>query len=133
MYPSSLIRRRYCAAALLVATLAGAGCQAWHTEGVRPDSLLAARHLRGLRVTRTNGSRMVLESPIVRADTLSGLVSRDGGQQQVQIPLADVQRVETLRLSGGRTAGLLGGLALGVVATYAIAIAIACSNGACSN
>src|SRR5690348_4513625 len=58
-------------------------------RGRRPDSLLATRHPRGLRVTRTNGTPMVLESPVVRADTLSGLVSRDGGQQQVQIPLAD--------------------------------------------
>jgi hypothetical protein len=133
MYPSCQQLRRRCAAALLVITLSNAACAAWHVEGVPPDSVLPTRHPRAIRVTRADSSRIVLWEPLLRADTLYGLASGNrGDQQQVQVPVADVRQLETLGFSPGRTVGLFAGLAGVVLATIAIAFAIACRGGACS-
>lgn len=130
MYPSSRIARRAWAALLLV-TASGVGCQTWHVQGIAPESLLATQP-RTIRVTRRDGSRAVLEDPVLRSDTVSGLVAdRREGQQQVSIPIADVQLVETPRFSVERTVGLFAGLGALVLATVAIAFAIACSGGQC--
>ena len=134
MFPSSSVARRgrVWAAMLVVMTVCGTGCQAWHLEGVAPESLLTTRP-RTIRVTRTDGSRVVLEDPVLRNDTVSGLVAdKREGQQQVSIPIADVQQVETPRFDVARTFGLFAGLGVLVVATIAIAFAIACSGGACA-
>jgi len=134
MYPSSSVARRgrSWAAMLLVMTVSGAGCQAWHLEGVAPESLLTTGP-RAIRVTRTDGSRAVLEEPVLRNDTMSGLVAdKREGQQQVSIPIADVQQVETPRFDVARTFGLFAGLGVLVLATIAITFAIACSGGACA-
>ena len=134
MYPSSSVARRgrSWAAMLLVMTVCGTGCQAWHLEGVAPESLLATRP-GAIRVTRTDGSRVVLEEPVLRNDTVSGLVAdKREGQQQVSIPMADVQQVETPRFDVARTFGLFAGLGVLVLATIAITFAIACSGGACA-
>jgi hypothetical protein len=113
-------------------TLSGVGCQTWHVQGIAPESLLATQP-RTIRVTRTDGSRVVLEGPVLRSDSMSGLVAdKREGQQQVSIPIADVQQVETPRFDVARTFGLFAGLGVLVVATIAIAFAIACSGGACA-
>ena len=131
MYPSSSVARRLCAAVLLVMTVSGAGCQAWHIEGTSPDSLLATRPGE-VRVTYQDGSRVVLADPVLRGDSLFGLVTDTReGEQRVGMRIADIQQVETLRFSAGRTVGLFAGLAALVVATLAVAFVIGCSGGAC--
>jgi len=75
----------------------------------------------------------MLEYPVLRSDTVSGLVAdKREGQQHVSIPLADVQQVETARFDVARTFGLFAGLGVLVLATIAITFAIACSGGACA-
>ena len=131
MYQWSRIARRGWAALLLVITVSGVGCQAWHVQDIAPESLLATQP-RIIRVTRTDGSRVLLEDPVLRSDTVSGLVAdRREGQQQVSIPIADVRQVETPRFSVERTVGLFAGLGALVLATIAITFAIACSGGQC--
>lgn len=132
MYPSFFVARRGWAAILLVMTVSGVGCTAWHLEGVAPESLFTTRP-RAIRVTRPDGSRVVLEAPVLRSDTVSGLVAdKREGQQQVSIPIADVQQIETPRFDVARTFGLFAGLGALVLATIAITFAIACSGGACA-
>ena len=98
-----------------------------------PGAGLGRNRPRAIRVTRTDGSRVVLEDPVLRSDTVSGLVAdKREGQQQVSIPVADVQQVETPRFDVARTFGLFAGLGVLVLATIAIAFAIACSRGACA-
>ncbi|HYL54979.1 MAG TPA: hypothetical protein VEU73_05330 [Gemmatimonadales bacterium] len=131
MYPSRSVARRGWAAVLLVMTVSGVGCQAWHVQRIAPESLLATQP-RTILVTRTDGSRVVLEGPVLRSDTMSGLVAdKREGQQQVSIPIADIQQVATPRFSVERTFGLFAGLGVLVLATIAITFAIACSGGQC--
>ena len=131
MYLSSRIAHRGWAALLLVVTASGIGCQTWHVQGIAPESLLATQP-RTIRVTRTDGSRVVVEDPVLRSDTVSGLIAdRREGEQQVAIPITEVQQVEIPRFSVERTVGLFAGLGALVLATIAITFAIACSRGQC--
>ena len=126
MYPSSYPYCRRRAATLLAMILYGTACQAWHTERVAPEPLLATRQPAKVRVTRTDGSRIVLEHPVLRGDTLSGTGPGPNGQQDVRIPLTGVRDVATLRFSAGRTIGLVVGVAIPVAV---LAAYISCNQG----
>ncbi len=128
MRPSSYTVRRRRTVTLLLMLLYGTACQAWHVQPVAPESLLAPRRPATLRVTRTDGSHLVLEHAIVRAGTLLGTVSAHGLQQEIRIPLTDVRQVETRGFSAGRTVEL--GLA-GLFVALVVAVAIVCSSGVC--
>lgn len=125
---------RSCAAVLLFMNLFGTACQAWHTQRAAPESVLVARQPAKLRVTRNDGSRVVIENPVLRGDTLSGTQAPRGGQQDVRIPLTDVRQVATRGFSPGRTVGLGLGVAAGLVAAVVAAYVIGCpSDPSCSN
>jgi len=121
--------RRRCIAILLLITLHGAGCQAWHTGGVTPQAALETDQPTKVRVTRTDGRQLVLQHPVLRGDTLVG---RGEQQQELRIALTDVRHVATRRFSTGRTVGL----GLGVVGVLGgallAAFAIVCADNACN-
>ena len=110
--------------------LYGTACQAWHVERLAPESLLATRQPAKLRVTRTDGSQIVLAHPVLRQDTLSGTGPGSGQRQDLRIPLTDVQQVATRRFSAGRTVGLGLGVAASLFAALLVAVVISCSGGA---
>ena len=132
MYLSTRVLRRPCVATLLLLILTGSGCQAWRVEPVRPESLLATRNLSFVRVTRSDGSKVVLEDPALRPDTLSGIASSQGADVEMSIPLADVRQVETRHFSAGRTVGLGVGLVAAAFATILVAFITSCSGGGCN-
>ncbi len=132
MYLSSRVVRRPCAASLLVLILTSSGCQAWRVEPVRPESLLAARKQAIVRLTRSDGSRVVLEDPALRPDTITGIASSQGDDLEVSIPLADVRQVETEHFSLGRTVGLGFGLAAATFGAILAAFIASCSGGRCA-
>jgi len=130
MYSSHRQFRRCCAASLLLVSLANTGCEVWHTERVAPESVLIRRKPHFLRVTRSDGSRSVFEAPVLRADSLSALVA----DKPVAIPLNDIQRVETLHFSAGRSIGLVVGVGAATVAAVIAIFLITCpGTTACSN
>src|SRR2546422_1729439 len=73
MSANSRAVRRRCTATLLLMTLQGTACLAWHTEGVAPQVVLATQQPRALRVMRTDGRQLVLQHPVLRGDTLVGI------------------------------------------------------------
>ncbi len=89
--------RRPIAYALLLCYLAA--CTSWHVEeGVSPLQLISNQHPHVVRLTRADGSRMVLDQPrIVAGDSLAGT------------------------LSAGKTIGLFLGLSVVAVGTAVIA------------
>jgi len=130
MYPSNRQLRRSCAASLLLMSLANTSCQVWHTERIAPESVFIQRQPHFLRITRSDGSRAVLEAPVLRDDSLSALVA----DKPVAIPLSDIQRVETLHFSAGRTIGVVAGLGAATVAAIIAIFLITCpGTAACSN
>jgi hypothetical protein len=104
---------------LLATILSGTACQTWRIESLTPEAVLATHHPAQVRVTRTDGSRIVVNQPVVRVDSLSGAVPRHGKQEDIRIPLADIQQVATRRFSAGKTLGLgVGLVAGGLMAVY---------------
>ena len=118
-----------CRAAMLFIPLSTTACHEWRTENLTPTTVLATRQLVTLRVTRIDGSQVVLEHPLLQRDTLSGdtvpstrpdtSVLRD-----VHIPLTDVRQVATRDFSAGRTVGLGLGVAAGLAAAWGVFVAI---------
>jgi hypothetical protein len=121
---SSAVCRR-CIAPLLLVTLQGTACQAWHTEDVAPQTVLATHQPTQLRVTRTNGQQFVLQHPVIRGDTLEGVwqLGGYGTSTPMRVALTDVRQVATRGFSSDRTAVLV--IVLGAVVGGAVAVAYA--------
>ena len=111
------MRRRPFACTLLFCYLAA--CTSWHVENeVSPLQLISTKHPRAVRLTRSDGSRIVLQQPRIAAgDTLAGV--HNGVLSSVAV--SDVTQVATPRLSAGKTIGLFLGLSVVAVGTAVIA------------
>jgi len=94
-------------AALLLVLLAG--CHSWHTQPVAPETVLAT-HPSRIRITRTNGSRISIDRPSIRADTIVGTLHGSSYHQPVAVRLADVRDVATLRPNSLKVMLLVGTL-----------------------
>jgi hypothetical protein len=97
---------------VLTVLLACSACTVWHVQAFTPDSGTANRP-KFLRVTRADGSRLVVDHPTVRSDTLFGSIRN--GEEKIRVPLSDVRQLETGEFSSnGMIYGILivGGLAL---------------------
>ena len=100
-----------------------AACRSWRAEPLNSVAPVAVRHPSAVRLTRVDGSRVVLRYPALVADTLVG--SYDA---EARIALADIRALETRGFSGARTAALAGVVAA-VVAV--VKVHTACSGCAC--
>jgi len=92
------------------------------SEGVSPLQLISTEHPKVVRLTRADGSHMVLDQPRIAAgDSLTGIHDR----VLSSVAASDVTQVATRRVSPGKTIGLFLGLS-----TVAVGIAVlACVNG----
>lgn len=104
--------------ALLLWTTA---CSSWHVQSVSPAQLVADAHPSRVRVQRSDGSRVVLQRPVVRGDSLAG----QGAGDSVAISFTDIGAVETRRFDVAKTGGLVAVLFL----VPAIACAATCEFG----
>ena len=127
MSPHACAVRRGCTATLLLLTLQGTACQAWHTEDVAPQAVLETHQPTQLRVTRTDGQQFVLQHPVLRGDTLEGVwqLGGYGTPAPVRIMLTDVRQVATRGFSSDRTVILVACLAAVVGGAIAVIYAIA--------
>ena len=113
--------RRPIACALLLCYLTA--CTSWHVqEGVSPLQLISTDHPKVVRLTRADGSHMVLDQPRIAAgDSLTGTHNR----VMRSVAVSDVTHVATRNVSAVKTIGVFLGLA-----AVAVGIAVlACVNG----
>ncbi len=96
-----------------------AACTGWHVhEGVSPLELISTKQPHVVRLTRADGSRMVLDEPrIVAGDSLAGTHYRVASR----VALSDVTQVATPKFSAGKTIGLFLGLSAVAVGSAVIA------------
>jgi len=102
-----------------------AACTSWHTETVAPERVIAEKHPEKVRVTRLDSSRVELHAPELSGDTLIGMVystvvvdtgtasagaigalptpSTSSTEARMRIPVDDVARIQTHRVSAGKT------------------------------
>lgn len=88
--------RQSLAFTLLVSYLAG--CTSWQVGTPSPARYLEREHPRTLRITRNNGSTIVLTSTTLERDTIFGLTvagpQSEDSARHLGIPLGDVRLVE---------------------------------------
>ena len=85
-------------------------CHTWRPVQLAPTPGFQEKER--VRVVRSNGSRIELASPSIVDDSLVGQGRRP--DTRVAIPMTEVRRVETRRLSTMRTVLLVGGVAVAV-------------------
>ena len=96
--------RRTIAVVLLLLYLPA--CTSWQVGKPSPEEFLENEQPEKVRVTQTNGSRVELVAPKVRADSLVGTVKGD----TVSIALSEVQKVEVKEADSTRTGILVAGI-----------------------
>jgi hypothetical protein len=92
--------------AVLSAVVALTGCSSYRLV---PLSNIAPNDQ--VRVTVRDGHRVELQAVTVAADTLRGLRQRQGHPGSVTIAVANLTKVEVLRMDAGRSVGLVVGTA----------------------
>jgi hypothetical protein len=106
----------------LLLTFLLAGCHSWRAESVSPSRLIEAKHPGTIRITRPDGTQLLLQQPIARNDSLVGVAE---GRGQTGLHLNEVRNVETRRLNAVKTGGLVLGVAGGAVVLWGVIVAIA--------
>jgi len=124
--------RTFSSAALFVTVFIMA-CHEWRTEELTPQAVITSRQPVTLRVTRIDGSQVVLERAVLQGDTLLGdtlpYIRPDTSTlRDVRIPLSDVRQVATRSFSADRTVGLGLGIAAGLAAAWGVFLAIFLAN-----
>jgi len=116
--------RRPIACTLLLCYLPA--CTSWHVEkGVSPQQVISAEHPSAVRVTRADGSHIVLHQPRIAAgDSLAGVL--DGTPSSVAV--SDVTQVAVRKVSAGKTIGLAAGAAVGAGIVAVIVYLATCGN-----
>ena len=106
--------RRYRPVALVLMVLHLSACLSWQPTTVSPPQLIEGEEPSQVRITRTDGERVTIHSPQVRADSIVG----DGGT----VAVSSIQRVEVRRFSGVRTVILGLGVVLAPVVFYGLVV-----------
>ena len=114
------VHRIFCVT-LLVSSMA---CRTWRTQSAPTEVTVADAGSGPIRVVRKDHSVIELRQASIAGDSLVGYAG-DREKVRVAMPLSDVSTVSTREVSGGRTAGLAGGVLLGLVALTGILAAIA--------
>jgi hypothetical protein len=91
--------------------LAFNACHVWRPESVHPTSSFAADTR--VRVTRNDGTALVLSSTRIANDSVIG--AWPGSWTRVAVPVSDVKRLETYRVSADRTTIVVIGVAAAAI------------------
>ena len=129
---------RWTAFLLLVCYLPA--CSSWQVRG-EPVPLIVADHPAEIQVTLDDGGSVLLEQPVVRGDTLSGLASRPTWSSPssprivttfpMSIALVNIRHVALPGFSIGKTLGSIVGFGL-IGALVALVVGVAACNGKCN-
>ena len=113
--------RRAGVTGLVLAAWCSSACTHWKVQSAFPEQVVS-RHPQRVRVTRKDGSRIVLRRPAIVGDTVYG-APRDGrtaaGSPHPAVALTDVSEVAVRRVNVAQTTTLaLGTLALAAFAAF---------------
>ena len=115
-------RRSGIACLLLLAYLPA--CTSWHVGTPTPAQFVETQHPKMVRVTRSDGTKMELRTPMVQGDSLLGTAGEDT-TRQVSLPLSDVRSVAVQRVSAWKTTLVVLG---GVIGVLVVATIVECSD-----
>src|SRR5262245_31323530 len=110
--------------------LAMGGCAGWTKQAASPEVLLQqGKHPHKMRVTLVDGSRLEIQDPAIRGDSLVGSVMTtirhttwdETRLTDARILLADIRQLELWKVHKGRTVMLVTVLAIGATAVIVAA------------
>jgi len=115
--------RAYAAAAPAILLSMTSGCTHWKTQSVFPADYVIARQPPVVRVSRTDGRRVVLHRPLVVGDTMYGLPRNRKADPSTRpaVPVSEIDAIAVRRIDPWATVGLT----LGVAAVGAVAVVVA--------
>ena len=105
---------RVVAGFVFLASMALSGCHGWRAQA---NPTPGAQLPNPARVTRTDGSVVVMRDAAVARDSVAGT----GEAGRVAIPLSEVRSIEARGMNGGRTALLTVGILAGVFGLVVLA------------
>ena len=114
----SLGRVRQGVCLLLLASYTNA-CTGWVVQTAPPQQVVTERHPDQARITRVDGSEIVLHRPVVSGDSLLGAVivgkntAGEDSLQAVGLPAAEARTIAIRKVNAGKTVGLVLGVAAG--------------------
>ena len=130
-----VLRSRRSAISALLGALYLTACHSWQVGTPTPAQFVAREHPAQVRVTRTDGSTVMLNAPAVRGDSLVGLAGAAKAGDSVRaagLPLSDVSSVAVRKSDTGMTVLLTAGIVVGVVGGAMLAVwFIYCENDEC--
>ena len=114
--------RRAGVTGLVLAAWSSSACAHWKVQSAFPEQIVSARHPPKVRVTRDDGSQIVLRQPVIVGDTIYG-APRNGrvtaGSPRPSVALTDVSDVAVRKVNVVSTVALtLGTLALAAFAAF---------------
>lgn len=111
---------------LLLSLLTSAtACTTWRRQDLAPAPASSMPVPGTIRVTMRNGSRLTLRDARMQGDTLRAMLAdatQAAGNGTVAVALSDIANVESRKLSGRRTVGLVAG---SITAAYLLLMMIA--------
>lgn len=115
-----LLWRRSLALGLLTAELLA--CTSWRVQGPTPEAAISNRKPTAVRITRIDGTRMILHRPLVRGDSLAGALSTSAATEDraasVTIPIRDVEAVAVRRFDVLKSVGLYFAIGLALTPVF---------------
>jgi hypothetical protein len=119
-----VLRLRRSVISVLLALLYLTGCYSWQVGAPTPAQFVEREHPESVRVTRTDGSTFILESPAVRGDSLVGLaggrlISEDS-TRATSMALRDVTSVAVRETSASKILLLTSVIVVGGLAVASI-------------
>jgi len=103
-------------------------CTSWHIGTPTPADFVQREQPKRVRVTRVDGSQIMLIRPSVQGDSLLGKRETLTPRSEVTtepfaVPLVDVESVASRKFSAGKTLLLVGG----IVGVFVVAYLVSCA------
>src|SRR4051812_12161087 len=92
------------------------GCVRWVAQSAPLADVVTSGQVKRIRVTRSDGSRVVVRHPAIDGAQVIGFVTDVAGEAPFSISLADVRSVSVGRISAVRTTLLIAVSTVGVLA-----------------
>lgn len=105
--------------AFLLLTCFVPACTGWNTQQAAPQDVVATKHPKVIKVTRSDGTKIQISSPNIEGDSLIGLragkAPRDSLGARVAIALSDISQVAVQQTDAAKTVVLTAGVGLAVL------------------
>ena len=121
--PTQCLYRKSVSILLMLILIPQVGCRGWIEKPIVPDSGIGMPQLGMLRVTKRDGTNLILRHVVVRNDSIVGFFAA-GPRLRAAVARTDVVKVEVRGDTTPRGVRIAGKAYLGVVAALGVALVV---------